>query len=128
MNTPKILRCPHCGNVIEWVDNRGPIPVCCGEPMKEMTAKTADHSTEKHVPIPVEHSGGGSRIAVGSTPHPMTNEHYIEWIEIVNGSWVNRYYLKPGDKPEAFFHVELKPGMVVREYCNVHGLWENTIK
>ena len=26
-------------------------------------------------------------------------------IEVVNGTYVNRKYLKPGDKPEALFHV-----------------------
>lgn len=128
MKTTKIMKCAICGNVIEWIDLKGPVPVCCGQPMNEMTAKTADSATEKHVPIPVETQEGNAKIAVGSIPHPMTEEHYIEWIEIVNGNYVNRYYLKPGEKPEAEFFVKLKPGMILREYCNIHGLWENIVK
>ena len=35
-----------------------------------------------------------------------------------------RQYLAPGGAPEALFHLKLKPGVTVREYCNIHGLWE----
>ena len=40
------------------------------------------------------------------------------------GNYLNRYYLKPGDKPQASFYVPNQPGLVAREYCNIHGLWK----
>jgi superoxide reductase len=96
---------------------------CCGEEMVLLEEKTADAATEKHVPI-ASAAGNGIKVVVGSTPHPMTEEHYIQWIEVVNCPWVNRKYLKPGDAPEAEFYVPLTDTLVIRSYCNVHGLWK----
>lgn len=122
----EIYFCEMCGNLIEAVgDGTGDL-VCCGESMVLKEAKTADSTVEKHVPV-VESKGGGSLVKVGSVPHPMEEKHYICWIEIINGDYVNRKYLNPGEAPEAEFYVQSKPGMVIREYCNVHGLWENKI-
>ena len=45
------------------------------------TEKTADKTTEKHVPV-IEEIEGGFKVTVGSTLHPMTDEHFIEWIEL----------------------------------------------
>jgi len=96
---------------------------CCGEPVELLEEKTADAATEKHVPL-LEENGSGIKIVVGSTAHPMTEEHYIMWIEVINGDYVNRKYLKPGDAPEAEFYVPKQDGLIVRSYCNLHGLWK----
>jgi len=96
---------------------------CCGNPMNLQAEKTADSKTEKHVPV-VEATPNGIKVTVGSVPHPMVEDHYIEWIEVINGPYVNRKYLKPGDKPEAEFYVKMQPGLIVREFCNKHGLWK----
>ena len=119
-----ILKCPVCGASFEVLTEGSAAEVkCCGEPMKVLEEKTADAATEKHVPVPETLPSGETKVKVGSVPHPMTPEHHIEWIEIINGPYVNRYHLSPGEAPEAMFHVKLKPGMIVREYCNLHGLW-----
>jgi superoxide reductase len=96
---------------------------CCGEPVELLEEKTADAATEKHVPL-LEESGDGIKVVVGSTAHPMTEEHYIMWIEVINGDYVNRKHLKPGDAPEAEFYVPKQEGLIVRSYCNLHGLWK----
>ena len=70
----------------------------------------------------------GVKVVVGSVAHPMTEEHHIVWIEVFNGAWLNRKYLRPGDAPEAEFYVPYKPGLVVRAYCNLHGLWQTAVK
>lgn len=119
----EVYVCAACGNVVEVTDAGAGELVCCGEPMALQDAKTADSATEKHVPV-AEAISGGTKVKVGSVPHPMEADHQICWIEIINGDYINRKYLKPGDAPEAEFFVEVKPGMVLREYCNVHGLWE----
>ena len=99
---------------------------CCDEPMELLVEQTADASTEKHVPV-VEKIDEGILVKVGSVPHPMTEEHSILWIEVINGDYVNRKYLKPGQAAEAMFYTPYKEGLVIRECCNVHGLWKNEL-
>jgi superoxide reductase len=116
----QVYKCDICGNVVEMLEGGAGELVCCGQPMKGFEEKTADATTEKHVPV-VE----GTKVKVGSVPHPMTDEHYIQWIEVVNtaGDLLCRKFLKPGDTPEA----ELICGdekVIAREFCNVHGLWK----
>ncbi len=96
---------------------------CCGKPMQLLQEKNADSTVEKHVPV-LSGDENGVKVVVGSTLHPMTEEHYIVWIEVINGPYVNRKYLKPGDSPEAEFYVPMQDRLEVREYCNVHGLWK----
>jgi len=67
----------------------------------------------------------GIKVKVGSTAHPMEENHYIEWIEIIADGDIYRKFLKPGDKPEAEF--EIRPQKVsAREYCSIHGLWKSS--
>jgi superoxide reductase len=90
--------------------------------MKLLKENTTDAAKEKHVPV-IEKQDNGYLVKVGSAPHPMEEKHYIEWIELMADGKAYRQFLKPGDKPEAFF--EIKAGSVTaREYCNLHGLWK----
>ena len=126
-----VLYCEKCGLVLEVeVPCAGTCgtPVCCGENMAILEAKTADPTVDKHVPIADANVSEGGCIRVGSVFHPMTGEHYIQWIDVINGDYVNRKFLKPGEEPSAAFWTQVKPGMVLREFCNVHGLWENEQK
>lgn len=118
----EIYKCEHCGNIVEVVNVGGAELVCCGEAMKLMEEKTADSSTEKHVPV-LEKTAKGYIVTVGSTLHPMTEEHWIQWIELLADGKAYRQYLNPGDKPVAEFCVEAKE-VSAREFCNVHGLWK----
>ena len=125
-----IFKCAKCHSVIEVLNGDGCTDEafsCCGTPMTPMQEKTADSATEKHVPVPTALPSGDTKVVVGSTPHPMTPEHYIEWIEIIDGDHVERRYLKPGEAPEALFQQKVKAGVVIREYCNLHGLWANNL-
>ncbi len=122
----QIFKCAKCGLVIEVTSAASGLPSCCGEPMKLMKGNTSDGAAEKHVPV-ASGDAMGTLVKVGSVPHPMAEDHYIEWIEVINGPYVNRLYLTPGQAPEAMFHVPLQKGMVVREYCNKHGLWQYTV-
>lgn len=120
----EVYKCDLCGNVVEITGEGAGTISCCNQPMSKQDEKTADSATEKHVPI-LEDGAEGVKVVVGSTAHPMTEEHYIMWIEVVNGDYVNRRYLKPGDRPEAEFYVPKQDGLLVRSYCNLHGLWKN---
>ena len=128
MNRSEIYKCADCGLTFEVTTGCSCPVSCCGKEMKQMKAQTADFKQEKHVPYP-EASGGGMRVTVGREMlHPMTEEHYIEWIEVINGPYVNRRYLNPGEEPKADFYVPLQKGMIVREFCNIHGLWEFAVE
>ena len=94
-----------------------------GSPWSRSPQKTQDLGFEKHVPV-VEKTEQGILVKVGSIPHPMEEAHYIEWIEIIADGKYCRKFLKPGDKPEALFEISAKE-VVVREYCNIHGLWKS---
>jgi len=114
----QIHRCDVCGNMVGAVHAGKGQLACCGQPMRLLEAKKEEEGKEKHLPV-IEH-GENVRVKVGSVPHPMEDNHYIEWIEVMVGDDVYRR-LKPGDKPEAEFEVKGKVG--ARAYCNVHGLW-----
>ncbi|MDD5089484.1 MAG: desulfoferrodoxin [Candidatus Wallbacteria bacterium] len=117
----EIYKCEICGNIVEVLHEGAGELVCCGKPMKLFEERTADKTTEKHVPV-VEKTADGFRVVVGSTLHPMEEKHYIEWIELQADGKTYRQYLMPGAKPEALFCVSAA-SVSAREYCNVHGLW-----
>ncbi len=119
----EVYKCPACGNIVEVLHGGGAPLVCCGKPMELLDEKTADATTEKHVPV-IEKIANGYKVTVGSVAHPMEEKHYIEWIELVANGTVLRKYLLPGDAPEATFEIDAD-GVIAREYCNVHGLWKS---
>ena len=120
----EIYKCMLCGNIVEVFHEADADLVCCNEKMKLQEEKTADTTTEKHVPY-IEKIDGGYKVRIGeSTEHPMTEEHYIEWIELIVDDKVYREHLKQGNKPEAVFKIEGSK-VIAREYCNIHGLWKN---
>ena len=133
----EIYRCPICGNIVE-VLHEGAVLSCCGKPMQLLSVNTTEGAYEKHVPV-VERVEGGFRVSVGSVEHPMTEEHYIQWIELLTPMCVMRRELHPGDRPEAIFLVDKNTScgrlaadcgidkVSAREYCNLHGLWGNKL-
>lgn len=119
----KFYICNHCGNIIGLINNAGVPLICCGEEMKELVPNTTDAAVEKHVPI-VKVDNDTVTITVGSTEHPMTEEHYIPWIYIQTSKGGQRRTLSPGEKPIAEF--KLTDGdefQIAFGYCNLHGLW-----
>jgi len=79
---------------------------------------------EKHVPV-IEVSDGTVKVKVGAVPHPMDEDHYIEWIELLTERGVYRSHLRPGERPEAVFNVKAEK-VAARAYCNKHGLWKSS--
>ena len=113
-----IYKCEICGNIVEVLHAGDGVLVCCGQDMTFMKEKTEkEEGEEKHVPIIID----DKKVKVGSVLHPMEPEHYIEWIEGLDGlGHTAKFFLKPGDKPEVDFNFEVEEA---RAYCNVHGLW-----
>ena len=122
-NKHEIYKCEICGNIIEVLHQGQGTLVCCGKPMILLSEKTIEQGTEKHKPI-IQKNTQGVEIKVGSIPHPMEDNHYIEFIQLIKEDKViveKRLY--PGDKPEAEFCIDDIEGITARELCNVHGLW-----
>jgi superoxide reductase len=147
----QIYKCETCGNIIEVVGAGDGDLVCCGEPMVRLDEKTKDELKEKHVPVveivdtcsylskagtdlkqptmayvnPQHNCRYRVHVKIGDVPHPMEEDHYIEWIELITETQTCKKFLKPHDAPEAAFQVTEMP-IKVREHCNVHGLWANS--
>ena len=129
-----IYKCNVCGNVVEVVDSGMGTLVCCGKPMELLEEKHEDVGNEKHVPVMQRtNDGKGIIVKVGSVPHPMEENHYIQWIELIYDGRTYRKFLTPNDKPEAKFDaidfnsksLDKPNEFKVRIYCNLHGLWKN---
>jgi len=118
----EIYKCEICGNIIEMLHEGAGELVCCGQPMKKYEENTVDAAVEKHVPV-IEKTDHGFKVKVGEAAHPMEEDHYIEWIEVIADGKAYREFLKPGDAPEAVFCIDTKE-FTAREYCNKHGLWK----
>ena len=119
----RVYRCNICGNIVELLHAGQGELVCCGEPMELLVEKTEDVGQEKHVPV-METTSSGIKVRVGDVPHPMEENHYIEWVQVITDGGSYRQFLKPGNKPEAEFEIKAQ-NAVLREYCSVHGLWKS---
>ena len=119
----EVYRCEKCSNIVEVFHAGGGTLSCCGQAMKHLVATTTEGVVEKHLPV-IEKIEGGFRVKVGEVKHPMTEEHYIEWIELIAGGKVYIQFLNPGEEPAAIFKVDTREGNA-RSYCNIHGLWKN---
>ena len=113
----EVYKCSVCGNIVEVLHEGVGELVCCEKPMilmKELSEE--EGKTEKHHPV-IE----GKTVKVGSVEHPMTDEHYIEWIEATSSEGtICKKFLKPGETPVVEFEFDVESA---RAYCNLHGLW-----
>ncbi len=122
-NRDEVYKCAVCGNQVEVVFVGGGPLVCCGQPMELQVEKIKEGGWEKHQPV-VERKDGGVLVKIGEVEHPMVDEHFIEWVElIVDNGCVAKHFLKPGEAAEAFFPIN-PDEFQVRAYCNIHGLWK----
>ena len=118
----EVYQCKHCGNIVEVLHGGKAPLICCGEPMKLLREGETDGAMEKHVPV-IEKTENGYKVKVGSVDHPMTEEHWIEWIELIADGISYKKFLNPGEAPEAEFCVKADK-VTVREFCNLHGQWK----
>lgn len=117
-----IYKCEVCGNIVEILHEGVGQLVCCNKPMILQTEHTEDpEKGEKHLPVII-----GKKVKIGEVPHPMKDDHYIEWIEAkAKDKKIERIFLKPGQDPVAEFTFE---PVEARIYCNLHGLWKTEKK
>ncbi len=120
----KFYICEHCGKMVALMKESGVPVMCCGQKMTEIIPGTTDAAVEKHVPVyTVENNI--VHVKVGEVEHPMTPEHFIEWVSIQTNQGNQRKALKPGDQPEICFALcDGDEVEAVYAYCNLHGLWK----
>lgn len=130
MKNVKFYICENCGQVIVKVKDTTVPVVCCGKPMKEIVANKTDAAQEKHVPV-VNIYGKDVEVRVGSTLHPMTEEHYISHFILGTNKAVREIkIIDPTKQPEPVVHFTLDEGEVVKNaytYCNLHSLWKTEV-
>jgi len=110
---------------------------------KERASGEAISKVESHTPkielLGEAKKGEPLRVRVSVGPHPNKVEHSIRWIELYyeeegrafNPILVGRAFFAPGyAEPIAEFTLRLeKPGTLhALAYCNLHGLWESSLK
>jgi len=122
----KFCKCQHCGNMVGLIEDRGAPLVCCGEEMAELVPNTVEASLEKHLPA-VAVSGDSVSVQVGSTLHPMENEHHIAFVFVETECGGQRKSLKVGAEPKLAFCLSDDKPVAVFAYCNLHGLWKAEI-
>lgn len=121
----KFYTCKHCGNIIAMIRDNGVPVYCCGEKMHLIEPGATGASQEKHTPV-YHLEDNIVHVSVGSVEHPMTAEHYIEWICLETEHAIQYAHLTPEDKPKAKFAI--CDGDEVRDvfaFCNQHELWKN---
>lgn len=128
VSLPLFYKCSLCGNIVEMIDISGRPLTCCGKEMELLVANTTDGASEKHVPV-YDFEQCRVYIQVGSVSHPMSEEHHIEWIELVTDRGIQRKRIYPKEKPTIWFFLgkNEKP-LAVYAYCNLHGLWMTECK
>lgn len=116
--------CNHCGNIIAIIRDCGVPVYCCGEKMQEIIPGTSEASQEKHIPV-YEVKDQTVTVSVGSTEHPMTPQHYIEWVCIETEEGLQYKQLKPNMSPHvSFFISKVDKIRAVYAFCNQHSLWK----
>lgn len=119
-----LYKCEICGNIVQIVINGGGEMICCGKPMQKLQPQTKEEAImEKHVPIFVKLEEGTTEIRVGEVLHPMTNEHYLMFIQAISEdkNFAQIKYLYPDNEPKMELYGDYSNAL---EYCNIHGLWE----
>jgi len=126
MKEVKFYICNHCGNIVTKIHDAGPSLTCCREKMQELVPGTVDAAVEKHLPV-VKVEGDTLTATVGSVEHPMSEEHWIDWMYLLTEKGGQMKKLVPGEKPELTFALGGDKPLAVYAYCNLHGLWRTDL-
>lgn len=121
----KFYRCKHCGKILVIVNESGVPTICCGDIMQEMIPSISDGAIEKHVPVICQEDQKVT-VKIGEKPHPMEQNHHIEWILLMTDKGIQKKFLCSGDEPKAEFILVNGESIIgAYSYCNIHGLWKS---
>jgi superoxide reductase len=121
-----LYKCQVCGNTVQVLLPGDGELVCCSIPMTHLTPRTDENHelAEKHIPeIEMEDNGKFVRLK----HHPMSEEHYIQFIEAYrqDKSCLHIKFLKPNEPAEFDISYLNKDKIEALEHCNIHGLWRS---
>jgi superoxide reductase len=122
-----LYKCEICGNIVEIISSGAGELVCCGQPMKKLIPQVNENAMmEKHVPVVVKLDNDTTEIRVGEVLHPMSEEHHIVFVEAISHdrNHAQIKFLNISDEPKMKLCNEFDE-IIAREYCNIHGLWQN---
>lgn len=132
-NFLEIYKCPICGNIVQILHSGAGDLVCCGQNMELLEGKRENSEFgEKHEPqIKNIHTGCDTGVCsekrvVSVCSHPMTTEHYIEFLEAYSkdNNSLNIKFLNPEETAEMDIS-HINGDIKALSYCNLHGLWRN---
>ncbi len=121
----QIYKCNICGNIIQILQEGDGNLVCCGKEMELMGIQyDTDELGEKHTP---KTEFKDNKKYVNVIGHPMTKEHYIQFIESYTKEKdeLHLKFFKPDEVPE--MEVKLEGAINTIEYCNIHNLWGDNV-
>ena len=114
----RVYQCKECGKTIITKEELKKL-----DGWVELVAGSTDAAQEKHVPV-VTKKCKSVKVDVGSVAHPMTAEHWIEWVALETEQGYQVKYLTPGSEPVCSFTLaDGDKAVAVYAYCNLHGLW-----
>ena len=128
MKNIKTYKCSICGNIVSLNHESAGKLSCCGKSMDLLEINYNEGgSGEKHVPVIEKIAENKYKITVGSVLHPMTEEHYIEYVDIfTDDNEKMSVFLNKNEKPEVIIETNKKI-VLVCAYCNLHDLWGKKI-
>lgn len=112
----EFYNCGTCKNVIIQINKDN-----CNDLNRIIPNIKGDY--EVHIPV-VFQTNDGVIVEVSYKQHPMTKEHFIEWILIETNKGFYIRHLNYYDLPKASFKLNDEYVIKAYEYCNIHGLWE----
>ena len=119
----QIYKCNICGNLVQvFIEGDGNL-VCCGQEMELMGIQyDTNELGEKHTPK-VEIKEGKKFVNV--IGHPMTDEHYIQFIETytTDKKELHLKFFAPEEIPEMEAGLSDTDKFSSIEFCNIHKLW-----
>lgn len=119
-----VKRCNKCGAIVRVINDCNCEDCgikCCDEKMQELKANSVDAAFEKHVPNYEKKDGK----LIVNVNHVMDDDHYIEWVCLVNENREDYVYFKPGNPVKCEFE-NVNEG-ILYSYCNKHLLWKKEI-
>lgn len=148
---PKFFRCVHCNNLIiqTTLIIKNGTNNCCNHYLEKIHINNEGNILDEIHKIKYIIFGGfeqnAIKVSIGQNPHPMTQEHCIEWIYLYTFQGGQIKYLTKNKPPEAIFvladedafvycdrtvckmghdqcEFQCKRGFVIYAYCNIHGL------
>lgn len=131
--------CKICGH-IEFKNALQKCPVCGAAKSNfkedsQAIMPAEKEGKEKHVPVIIGTDSCGLipneckdvHIKVGSVPHPMQDDHWIQWIDIYVNKRYQARYMMSAQSLRAAVGVHLKKDqsgtLQAVEHCNKHGNW-----